>query len=112
MTTPNVKSFQKWLGAIIVVLSVVTVILMAIQTARLGDATECQATYNDAYTRSLQDRANAARNERQAQRELLLTLLSRPVTPEQGRAAFDRYLKKLDEADAERESAKIPANRC
>jgi hypothetical protein len=112
MPTLNVKSFQKWLGAIIVVLSVVTVILMAIQTSRLNSTTACQAAYNDAYTTALQDRTNAARNERQAQRELLQTLLSGPVTPEQGRAAFDRYLKKLDEADVERESAKIPANRC
>jgi hypothetical protein len=105
-------SFQRWLGIVLVVLSVASIILVAVQTARLNNATACQANYNVAYTRSIQQRAAAARDERQAQRQLLVTLLSGPTTPEQRRAAFADYLASLDKADQQREAAAIPNRRC
>lgn len=105
-------SFDRWLGVVLIAISIASVIFVAIQTARLGDATACQARYNDAYTSALQQRTGAARQERAAQRELLMTLLGSQVTPEQGRAAFDKYLKVLDDADRERDAAGIPTNRC
>lgn len=103
---------QRWVGVILVVLSLMTIILVAVQTARLNSSTACQAAYNDAYTKSIQQRADAARNERKAQRELLQTFFSGPTTPEQRRAAFEKYLASLDEADQQREAATIPTRRC
>lgn len=105
-------SFERWLGAVIVVMSIVSVVMVAVQTARLSDATECQASYNEAYTKSIQARSDAARKERQAQRTLLVTLLSGPITPEQRRDAFNTYLANLDKADQQREDAAIPNRRC
>lgn len=105
-------SFEKALGVILIALSIASVIFVAIQTSRLSNVTECQASYNDAYTHAIQVRSDAARSERQAQRELLLTVLNPQIPVEQKRAAFDRYLKKLDEADSVRDAAEIPTRRC
>lgn len=113
MGTSLVKpSFERALGVIIIALSIASVIFVAIQTARLSDVTACQSAYNDAYTKAIQIRSEAARSERQAQRELLLTVLNPHITVEQKRAAFDRYLKKLDDADKVRDAAEIPTRRC
>lgn len=103
---------QRWIGIIIVALALASVIAVAVQTTKLHEITECQAEYNNAYTKAIEARSLAARNERQAQRDLLLTLLSGPTTPEQRRAAFDEYLKKLDEADLVRDKAQIPDRTC
>jgi hypothetical protein len=50
----------------------------------------------------------AARSDRQAQRELLLNNLSGGDP----RAAIERYLAKLDEADRERSISPFPTQRC
>lgn len=105
-------SFQRALGVILVLLSLATIVLVAAQTTRLSNTTECQAEYNSAYTKALQDRSEAARQERAAQRTLLVTLLSGPIPPEQARKAFDAYLASLDASDRERDSAPIPNLRC
>lgn len=105
-------SFQQWLGFILVILSLASVILVAIQTTRLNNATNCQAAFNDAYTRAVKERADAAKDERQAQRELLMTFFSGPTTAEQRLAAFNKYLASLDKADEQREAALIPTRRC
>jgi hypothetical protein len=107
---PN--AVQRWAGVIIIALSLASVIAVAVQTTKLHDITACQAQYNDAYTRAIEARSLAARNERQAMRELLLTFLGGPITPDQARAAMDLYLKKLDEADLVRDKAQIPSRKC
>lgn len=109
--TPRLP-LERLVGIILVALSIASVIFVAVQTVRLSDATDCQSQYNDAYTTAIQERSSAARKERAAQRELLLTLLGGQVTPEQGRAAFDKYLKILDQADQARDEAAIPTRRC
>jgi hypothetical protein len=105
-------SFEKALGVIIIALSIASVIFIAVQTARLGDVTECQASYNEAYTKAIQERANAARDERHAQRTLWTTFLNAQIPVEEKRAALVHYLKTLDEADHVRETAKLPTRRC
>lgn len=113
MTKPSTKvSFQQALGVIIIALSVASVIFVAVQTARLGTVTECQAEYNEAYGKAILARSNAARGERQAQRELWTTVLNTQIPVEQKRKAFESYLKKLDEADRVRDEAKLPTRRC
>lgn len=104
-------SFEKALGAIIIALSIASVTFVAIQTSRLSDVTECQAGYNEAYGKAIQARANAARDERHAQRDLWTTFLKQ-IPVEEKRAALERYLKTLDAADHVREIAKLPTRRC
>jgi len=70
---------------------------------------ECYQTQVDALTAWANAATQASRNDRQAQRELLLT---RASTPEEGKSALDRYLAKLDEADRTRTTAPVPAQRC
>jgi len=108
----NRLSFERWLGIILIAMSIASVIVVAVQTQRLSDVTSCQATYNEAYTQALQQRSSAARSERQAQRILLTTLLGHKPTPQEARDAFDKYLSTLDEADRERDAAAIPMRRC
>lgn len=103
---------EKAIGAILIILSVVSVIFVAVQTIRLGNVTECQASYNEAYGHAIQARADAARAERHAQRTLLLTVLDPQVPVEQKRAAFDVYLRALDDSDQTRDAARIPTRRC
>jgi hypothetical protein len=105
-------SFQQALGVILIVLSLATVIIVAIFTARLSDVTECQARYNEAYTTAIRARSDVARSERQAQRELWTTVLKPEIPIEQKREAFGIYLKKLDEADRIRDAAELPTRRC
>jgi hypothetical protein len=103
---------ERWLGAIIVAMSMITIIIVAVQTERLSDATECQAEYNDAYTKGIQQRASAARSERQAQRTYLNALLNGATTEAEARDATDEYLASLDRADRTREAAAIPTRKC
>lgn len=103
---------QRLFGVVLVAMSVLSVIFVAVQTERVRAVTECQAEYNDAYTKSLVQRSNAARRERQAQRDFLTSFLTARLTEAQGRAVFEKYLGSLDAADREREAAKIPVRRC
>lgn len=100
------------LGVVLVALAIASVTSVAVQTVRLGDVTQCQAEYNDAYGKAILARANAARNERQAQRELWRTVLNPQIPVDDKRAAFEKYLKTLDEADRVREAAELPTRRC
>lgn len=104
--------FEKALGIILVALSIASVIFVAVQTSRLSNVTECQAGYNEAYGKAIQARADAARDERHAQRDLWTTFLNPQIPVEEKRAALVRYLKTLDEADHVRETAKLPTRRC
>ena len=108
-TTP---AFVRAIGVILVALSIASVAVVAFQTSRLSDVTECQAAYNQAYTVAIQARANAARAERAAQRTLWTTFLNAAIPVEEKRAALVRYLKTLDEADHVRETVKLPTRRC
>lgn len=103
---------QRILGAVLVIMSVISVSVVAVQTERLSEVTECQAEYNSAYTKGLEQRSNAARRERQAQRDFLTSFLTKRLTEAQGRAVFERYLNSLDSADREREAARVPKRRC
>jgi len=106
------RTFERWFGVGLIVLSVLSVIAVSIQVVRLGDVTECQAQYNDAYTHAISARSSAARQERAAMRDLLLTVIGEATTPEQGRAAIDKYLNALDAADLVRDNAQIPSRKC
>jgi predicted solute-binding protein len=108
----GIVSFERLLGVILIALSIASVVFIAIQTARLRDVTECQAGYNEAYGKAIQARANAAREERQAQRRLWTTVLNQQIPVEEKRKAFETYLKALDEADRVREAAALPNRKC
>lgn len=105
-------SAERAFGLILVLLSVITVALVAVQTIRLGDVTECQATYNETYAKAIKSRSEAARSERQAQRTLWVTVLDPAVPVDDKRAAFGVYLKALDAADDVRDKADLPTRRC
>jgi hypothetical protein len=112
---PNRKPrsrIQQIFGAVLVLLALATVIGVAVQTVRLNDVTSCQAEWNDGYTDALRQRAVAAATERAAQRELLTTVLRPGTTAQERREATERYLHSLEDADAEREEAKIPTREC
>ncbi len=106
------KPFERVLGVILIVLSVASVIFVAVQTSRLSDVTECQAEYNEAYANAIHARYDAARAERASQRQLWLTVLNTQIPIEQKRQAFETYLKALDEADRVRDKAELPTRRC
>lgn len=106
------QSFERAFGIILVALSVASVLFVGVQTVRLGDVTECQAAYNEAYSKAIHARSDAARNERKAQRELWTTVLNQQIPVEEKRAAFVKYLETLDEADRVRDRAQIPTRRC
>lgn len=70
---------------------------------------ECYQTQIVALTNWAATATQAARTDRQAQRELLI---ARASAPEDRQAAVDRYLAQLDEADRTRQSAPVPEQRC
>jgi len=101
--------------ATLAVLAVNTLAVIVLATFLITNArhqrlvNECYQTQVDALVSWAVAASEAARNDRQAQRELLL---AQPRTPEEGRAALDRYLAKLDEADRTRTTAPVPSQRC
>ncbi len=105
-------SIQRAFGVILVALAVLSVTFVGIQTVRLGNVTECQAKYNDAYAKAISARSNAARSERQSQRQLWITVLDPKIPVDEKRAAFTVYLEALDAADRVRDRAEIPTRRC
>lgn len=109
---PPVDSLRLATLAVLAV-DTLTVILLAaflltsVQSQR--QVNECYQRLTDDVTSYLGVAAQAARTDRQAQRELLTTT---PGTPDDGRAALDRYLARLDEADRTRSTNPIPVQRC
>src|SRR5690606_12341163 len=101
--------------ATLAVLAVNTLAVIVLATFLITNArhqrlvNECYQTQVDALVSWAVAASEAARNDRQAQRELLL---AQPRTPEEGRAALDRYLAKLDEADRTSTTAPVPSQRC
>lgn len=102
---------EQLFGVVLVVLAVLSVVGVGLQTWRLNEATTCQAAFNDAYTEALRKRTSAAATERNAQRELLLTMLNQP-TPDKARDALQTYLDSLARADQVRTDAQIPTRKC
>lgn len=97
------------------VLAVDTLIMMLLAVFLVTNVQQ-QRQVNECYQRqivALTDWANTAvdagRADRQAQRELLL---SQAPDPEARRAALDRYLAQLDQADRTRQQATVPEQRC
>ena len=70
---------------------------------------ECYQGQIDALTEWAATAVQASRSDRQAQRELLL---AQAGASEDGRAAMQRYLGQLDEADRTRAGAPVPEPRC
>lgn len=93
------------LGALVVVLSIVTVTALSISTSRTEDQITCQTEFNQRFIGALQERVDASARERQAQRELLT---STPATRPEREQALRTYLQKLDEADQAREQNPYP----
>lgn len=101
--------------ATLAVLAVDTLVVMLlamflvtnVQTQR--QVNECYQGLIDDVISYLNVAAPAGKQDRQAQRELLTT---NATTPEERRAALDRYLAQLDEADRTRSTNPIPTQRC
>jgi hypothetical protein len=98
--------------AVLFVDTLIVVLLAAFLVTNVRDqrlVNECYQAQVDALTSWANAAASAAKSDRQAQRELLLT---RAAGPSEDRAALDRYLGQLDEADRTRTTAPVPAQRC
>lgn len=93
-------------------LVITTAVLIAYQITFVGTiraTVEClQANQAESNISILAGRAAAAA-DRAAQRELLLT---QATTVEERKAALERYLRRLDEADAARTASPPPARTC
>lgn len=97
------------LGAIVVVLAIITVTGLSISTNRAEDQINCQTEFNQQFVTALQERVDAGARERQAQRELLT---SKATTRPEREKVLRTYLQRLDEADQAREQNPypVPAN--
>jgi predicted negative regulator of RcsB-dependent stress response len=77
------------------------------------EVTKCQADFNVAFAQALKDRAQAADDQINAQREYLGVVGDAHATVDQKTAAFHRYVKSLDEAALTRNLHPLPADpRC
>lgn len=102
--------------ATLVMLGVHTIAVVVLAVLLMTNERDQRET-NECYQRLFDDvlawanvAAPAGKSERQAQRELLWTQLA--SGPELDRAAVERYITKLDEADRARSLAPVPAQRC
>lgn len=100
-------SFDRIVGWVVIVLAVGSVTTMSYTLNRQQQAVTCQADYNAAFVAALKERSTAASADRQAQRELL-TGIATARTPQESQAQMDAYLRKLDEADDQRDDNPLP----
>lgn len=93
-------------------LTAVTVALIVYQVAFVGtvrQTVECLQENAAVQNASILAGRAAAAKDRASQKELLLTPAA---TPEERRAALERYLRRLDEADAARTASPPPTRSC
>lgn len=100
---------ERLLGAVMVVLAVVTLVTAAIAARQLQDATACQSRYNVALEAVLEARTLSTTHMRQAQREFIAALstpdaIENPKT----RAALDRYRAAIEHDDQVRTQTPLP----
>lgn len=92
---------------VLVVAALITYLLVFVGSMR--DTVECLQGNAAQQNASILAGRAAAAQDRAAQRELLLT---QATTLEDRRAALDRYLRRLDEADAARSASPPPTRSC
>ena len=97
--------FDRIIGVVVIVLSLVSITAAAITIHRQSEQVACQTRFNQAFAASLEQRAEAATKEREAQRVLLTGTYT---TPEEGAAARLQYLRALDDADDQRAASPLP----
>jgi hypothetical protein len=99
--------FDRVVGWVIIVMAVISVITVSYAVSRQQQAVTCQADYNAAFVAALNERSDAAAADRQAQRELLtgMVIARDPAT---SRTLIDAYLRKLDDADDQRDENPLP----
>lgn len=96
---------------VLVAVTIATVASLVFQVTFVQDqreANECYQRQIDSLTTWAATAVEASRSDRQAQRELLLS----DGTVVDRRAALDRYLARLDEADQSRAAAPVPPQVC
>jgi NhaP-type Na+/H+ or K+/H+ antiporter len=94
------RRWQEWARTLFGLLILSLVAYTAVATFRIN---ECQSARNAAFAAGLAERSEAARDERAAQREFLLSVRSPDKKARD--EAFARYLRGLDAADARRDAA-------
>ncbi len=91
--------------ALAVTVLVIYLVSYAANQRRIQECLQVQVAAQQEYTRIARA---LAKDDRQAQRELLLA----QTDPESGRAAVERYLARLDETDRTRTANPPPATSC
>lgn len=102
-------SSDRYLGLVVVLIAVLTMFTAVSANVHLEHATACQAQFNQTYRDALAQRTDAATEEREAQRQLVIAVSD--ADPGNNRAALDAYRSVLDRADAQRSANPVPTLR-
>lgn len=100
-------AFDRLVGWVVIVMAVISVITVSYTVSRTQQVVTCQADYNAAFVLAFDERSQAAAADRQAQRELLTGMVT-TRDPATSRTLIDTYLRKLDEADNQRDDNPLP----
>lgn len=95
------------------ILGVLILVLVGWSVWNNYEVTTCQADFNIAFAKGLEERTVAATNERHAQRVMLDTILN-PAAPREEKAqSLVTWRTALDEADRKRDANPLPKDpRC
>jgi len=88
---------------------IVLIIYLVTFVGSMRQTVECLQSVGQQLGDSVTASRTAAQQDRQAQRELLLSQLSDPA---QSRTAIDRFLQRLDDADQARAASPPPVRSC
>lgn len=105
-------TLQTAFGVIVLILIGIGMTSLVSGNSRVEEVVACQTRFNEEYSRGLNERSDAAKKERNAQRELLTVNLDPNATEEDRANAVRTYLETLNVADAQRNNAPIPVLRC
>lgn len=105
---PSVTTATRWLGVIVILLAVASVIQGVVTQRRLSDVTECQAEFNAEFAEVLTLRADLAEEDRVALQSMLIGIYRVREDDAAQEERFREYVEQIQASNEEREDHPLP----
>lgn len=100
------------MGTALILLAVVSVVALTVFILRLDRTIDCHERYIDAFKTANLERAAAAAEDRDANRDLFVAAAQQAGNRQAQLEAFNEWLRRLEAADQRRSEHPLPTERC